>query len=318
MKFSIVIPTRRRPRHLSACLESLTALEYPRTDFEVIVVDDGGGIPAAIIEQARATINVRVVTQEHRGPATARNRGVAAATGACIAFTDDDCTVDRGWLRALERALEARPDAFVGGVTVVSGGGSVYDVASQNVLDFLYEYFESIPAPTTLRFFATNNVACRRDLLLSLGGFDETFPRAAAEDRDLCERWHEAGRPFHYEEQARVTHHLDSSLSRYVRQHLRYGQGANYLRSARRRRGHSAPRVEPLTFYVKLVAFPLRRGLTVRSLRLMMLAVLSQVAYGSGYYSERLLNLLWRRAPRPERDEESEPAAVPEAGRSTS
>lgn len=314
MRFSIVIPTRRRPRQLAACLESLAAIEYPRTDFEVIVVDDGGGVPAAVIERARATINVRLVTQEHLGPATARNRGVDAATGTWIAFTDDDCTVDRGWLRALEGALIESPDALVGGGTVVAGGSSAYDVASQNVLDFLYEYFGRSEAAPALQFFATNNVACRRELLLSLGGFDESFPRAAAEDRDLCERWREAGRPLLYQEGARVTHHLNSSLSRYVRQHLRYGQGASYLRLARRRRGHVSPKVEPLTFYIRLVTFPLRRGITLRAAGLMMLAILSQAAYVAGFYSERMLAIFGRRLKH--RSRNGDPVVVPEPGQS--
>lgn len=313
MKFTIVIPTRHRPRQLRACLESLSFLDYPRTDFEVVVVDDGGGMPAEIIESARRLINIRLITQPHLGPATARNAGVNAATGSYIAFTDDDCVVDRGWLRALEGGLEIHPDAIVGGATVTSGPvGTVYDLASQNVIDFLYEYYEQ--APTSLRFFATNNVACRRELLLSLGGFDESFPRAAAEDRDLCERWHEAGRPFHFEEGARVTHRLDSSLTRYVRQHLRYGQGASYLRNARERRGHSAPRREPLRFYVRLVTFPLRKGVSVSTLWLAALAALSQAAYVTGYVTERLFA-----SARPRRSPEGSTAGtvaspVPEAG----
>lgn len=311
MNFSVVIPTRRRPRQLSRCLDSIAALDYPRAEFEVVVVDDGGGLPADLIERARRAIAVRLVTQEHFGPATARNRGVAAAVGTWIAFTDDDCTVDRGWLRAFDRALHAHPDAIVGGGTISTGLGTPYDVASQNIVDFLYEYYASSPTP--LRFFATNNAACRRDLLLSLGGFDESFPRAAAEDRDLCERWNEAGRPFHFEPDAMVTHHLDSSLARFVRQHVRYGQGANYLWQARQRRGHTMPRSEPVTFYARLIGFPFRRGLSWSSLRLAALAFLSQVAYVAGFLTERALS-----ATRPQRaaadDSDALPGAVPEPG----
>lgn len=308
MKFSVVIPTRRRPQHLRACLESLAAVDYPRTDFEVIVVDDGGGVPADLIEHARQRLTLRLLTQEHQGPATARNFGVASARGTYVAFTDDDCTVDRNWLRAMEAALLDHPDAIVGGATLSSTGSSVYAVASQEIVDFLYEYYAE--APTKLRFFATNNVACRRDLLLSMGGFDESFPRAAAEDRDLCERWNDAGRPFHFENQAIATHHLESSLTHYVRQHLRYGQGATHLNRARQQRGHNGPKLEPLSFYFRLVTFSLRRGISLRAIGLAVLAFLSQVAYGLGYYSERLL-VAARRREAPVPDEATESAAEP-------
>ena len=43
--FSIVIPTYRRPHQLASCLRSLARLDYPRNDFEVVVVDDGGEGP---------------------------------------------------------------------------------------------------------------------------------------------------------------------------------------------------------------------------------------------------------------------------------
>lgn len=296
MRISVVIPTRRRPRQLRACLESLRAVDYPVANFEVIVVDDGGGLPAALIEAVRPWLDIRLLSQDHHGPATARNRGIAAARGDIVAFTDDDCTVDRGWLRALDEAIARHPDAIVGGATNSSIDSSIFAVASQDLVDFLYEYYAAVP--TSLRFFATNNVACRREAILSLGGFDESFPRAAAEDRDLCERWHEAGRPFHFEEGARVTHHLQSTLRRYVAQHLRYGQGAAHLNRARQRRGHRGPKLEPLSFYVRLVTHPVRRGLSPRTVALSILAFLSQAAYGAGYYTERLFVWL-RRRPTP-------------------
>ena len=215
-------------------------------------------------------------------------------------------------LAVLERALVEHPGAMVGGLTRNAAGSTVYAAASQNVVDFLYEYYAA--SPTSLRFFATNNAACRRDLLLALGGFDESFPRAAAEDRDFCERWHEAGRPLQFAAGAGVTHHLHSSLFSYVRQHLRYGQGATYLRQARQRRGHALPRVEPLGFYLQLVTFALRRGVSARALGLTALATLSQAAYVAGYLTERLRVRL-RLAP----SEPAKPAkpveAVPEPSR---
>jgi glycosyltransferase involved in cell wall biosynthesis len=287
MKFSIIIPTRHRPAALRACLRSIAALDYPRSEFEVLVVDDGGGVPRDVEQEFAPTINLRLVGQPHMGPATARNRGMQLARGEYLAFTDDDCLVAPGWLSALERALQAHPRALVGGATCNAPDSSIYAVASQNIIDFLYEYYAS--ARSLTRFFASNNLGVRRDLLLSVGGFDETFPRAAAEDRELCERWQEAEGLMHFAEDAQVTHVIPLSFARYVRQHWRYGQGADHLQRARQRRGHShhRPRIEPLRFYMGLVAFPLRRRADFRAVGLMLLAMLSQVIYGLAYYLER-------------------------------
>lgn len=56
--FSIIIPTYNRTPQLRNCLYSLTLLDYPRNCFEVIVINDGGGIKLkAIVDQFRDQIN---------------------------------------------------------------------------------------------------------------------------------------------------------------------------------------------------------------------------------------------------------------------
>jgi GT2 family glycosyltransferase len=305
MKFSVIVPTYRRPAALRDLLRSIGALDYPRDQFEVLVVDDGGGVPDQLVAEAAPGVTIKLLAQEHAGPATARNRGIAGAAGQYLAFTDDDCIVDPGWLKAYERALAAHPTSMIGGSTRNDDESSAYADASQCIVDFLYEYYGGVDHSN--RFFATNNLACRRDLLVAIGGFDESFPRAAAEDRDLCERWRAAGWTFQEAHDARVIHVLRLSASRYVRQHLRYGQGATYLHKARARRGVPRPRLEPLRFYWRLVTWPLRtaNGGGPRAAALMVLAAVSQAAYALGYYSERMRGV--RRAtveagPTPVRD----------------
>jgi GT2 family glycosyltransferase len=230
--FSIIVPTRNRPNELSACLDTLVALDYPRSSFEIIVVDDGGELPASIIDRAKQSVAVRLLKQPHRGPASARNLGAAAARHKYVAFTDDDCAADPGWLRALAAAFNEQPRAIIGGTTINAAQPSLFAVASQNVIDFLYDYQDATPDAS--RYFAANNVACSRDICGSIGGFDESFRRAAAEDRDLCERWSGAGLPLALARSAVVTHgSVHGSFTRYVAQHFRYGRGACGLRTAR-------------------------------------------------------------------------------------
>ncbi len=293
MKFTVVVPTRDRPEQLRTCLGSLAGLDFPREAFEVVVVDDGGGVPEVVLRDAERRIDVRVVAQSPAGPAVARNRGLAHARGEFIAFTDDDCQVDPQWLSVLARELDAAPEKMIGGSTRNAHWKSSYSVASQNVIDFLYEYYNT--PPEAARFFASNNLACRRDILLALGGFDGTFPIAAAEDRDLCERWLESGRPLLYVADAIVHHDHRLGFRTYVHQHFNYGGGANYLHRARARRGLDRPRLEPVTFYLQLVTFPLRSGASPRTVLFAILALLSQAAYGVGYYLERIRLRLMRR-----------------------
>src|SRR5689334_3533804 len=97
--FSIVIPTYNRPRQLAKCLESLCRLTYPRDRFDVIVVDDGSPTPLApVVEVFQSQLRIVVHRQSNGGPAAARNTGAARATGENLAFTDDDCAPESGWL----------------------------------------------------------------------------------------------------------------------------------------------------------------------------------------------------------------------------
>jgi len=101
---SVVIPARDAAATLARTLASLDAQDLDGR-FEVIVVDDGSKDATAAIAEAAPV--ARLVTQRAQGPAAARNRGVAAARGQRIAFTDADCFPAPGWLAAGCRALEA-------------------------------------------------------------------------------------------------------------------------------------------------------------------------------------------------------------------
>src|SRR4051794_20266715 len=114
--FSVIIPTYERPGLITACLRAFTQLDYPVGRFEVIVVDDGSAHSVdSVIEQFRGRLDVRVLTQENTGPAGARNFGAAQARGEFLAFTDDDCFPDAGWLRALASYFARTPDRLIGG-----------------------------------------------------------------------------------------------------------------------------------------------------------------------------------------------------------
>jgi O-antigen biosynthesis protein len=97
---SVVIPTRERPDELARCLASLERVDYPR--FEVIVVDNDPVTNATErMVRDRFADTVTYVREPLRGCSVARNRGIAAASGDIIAFTDDDVVVDPAWLAAI-------------------------------------------------------------------------------------------------------------------------------------------------------------------------------------------------------------------------
>jgi GT2 family glycosyltransferase len=284
--FSVVVPTYRRPEPLAACLRSLAALDYPRDHFEVIVVDDGGGAPPTSGSEAvPAALDVRVIAQPHAGPATARNTGAARARGDYLAFTDDDCMPEAGWLRALAARVVAGADQAIGGRTVNALADNSYASATQLLLDYLYEWQAEHGGAA---FFASNNLAVPAALFRTRGGFDTGFPLAAGEDREFCHRWARSGGRLVYAPDAVVRHRHHLTLAGFWRQHVNYGRGALRFHRLRTRAEGGRGAGTPLSFYLGLLAYPLGQSRGARRLTLTALLSLAQLATAAGYWRERL------------------------------
>jgi GT2 family glycosyltransferase len=282
--FTVVVPTHGRAASLSRCLAALAAQTLPTARWNAIVVDDGSREDVAqVVEPWRERMRLDLMRQRHLGPAAARNAGAEAATGRYLAFTDDDCAPAPAWLAALAAAYARSPGDMLGGSTVNAVHGNPYSDVSQAVVSYLYDYYNR---GGRVRFLTSNNMAVPADGFRALGGFCSGFRLAAAEDRDLCERWRTAGRGMTLVPDAIVHHHHVLSFRTFWRQHFHYGRGAHGFHRLRMERGSVPIRVEPLRFYLGLLRYPFsgRRPLTGAH-RAALMAV-TQVANAAGYFYE--------------------------------
>ncbi len=283
--FSVVVPTYNRPQPLQGCLKALSQIDYPSDCYQVIIVDDGSAQPLdAVVGPFRAELDVALLRQENAGPAAARNAGAKFARGQYIVFTDDDCMPASDWLEQFAIALEHHPDAMIGGHTVNALPQNLYSTASQALIDYIYEYYGSTDAGI---FFASNNIAMSRSHFLEIGGFDVSFPLAAAEDRELCDRWQQYGYPMRYAPKATIQHAHALSLKSFWRQHFGYGRGAFCFHKAKAQRTEKTIRVEPITFYTDLLTYPLKQEEVSVPLQVSSLFFLSQVATATGFFWEK-------------------------------
>ncbi|MGB6301298.1 MAG: glycosyltransferase [Rivularia sp. (in: cyanobacteria)] len=283
---SIVIPTYNRPERLADCLESIINLEYPGDRFEVIVVDDGSKMPLEkVIEPFKNRLKITLLKQQNQGPATARNTGAKQASGDFIAFTDDDCKPAPDWLSKLAARLVTAPNSMVGGKTLNALPNNLYSTTSQVLIDYLYNYYNLTSQKSN--FFASNNFALASDKFQALGGFDTNFPLAAGEDREFCDRWLQYGNEMVYAPEVQVYHAHKLTLSSYWRQHFFYGRGAFCFHQVRAKRAHREIKVEPISFYLNLLKYPLSQQTAQPKLLLSALLFVSQVAGVAGFFWER-------------------------------
>ena len=285
-RFSIVIPTYRRPHQLRECLRSVAALDYPRERFEVIVVDDGGDVSLGpVLAPFEAELDVVFIRQVNSGPAHARNAAADRARGDLLAFTDDDCRVERGWLRQLAGVLAADPHCLVGGRTV-NVAPPICSAVSQLILDVVYNHYNADPA--NARFVASNNLALSVRGFREIGGFDGSF--RCAEDRDLCDRWRHGGRRIVYHPAAGVRHCHALDIRSFCRQHFEYGRGAERFNRLRAARGSGSMLAE-MRFHRDVrnwVAYPLSRVPPRRMPSVAALLALWQASYLAGFLWETM------------------------------
>jgi len=283
---SVVVPAYGRPNALRDLLAALGSLEPPRGGFEVVVVDDGSPEPLEPAARAAAgALDLVVLRTPNRGPAAARNAGMKHARGELVAFTDDDCVPQRGWLAALAAAHERHPSALLGGANVTALCGNPWAEATQALEDAVYARANDDAQRAT--FFAGKNMAGPREALRRVGGFDERFRNS--EDRELCERWRREGMPLMHVPDAVVAHANPRSGRVFWRQHLGYGRGAYHFHRMNRRLGESGLRPDPAD-YASFVREPLRGRRRGGVPRLVVLALVigSQAASASGYWLEAL------------------------------
>lgn len=174
MQISVVVPTYHRHDLLRRCLAALAAQQFAGT-YEVIVADDAADVSTRrLVETEAATAGYRlryVPVEDTHGPAAARNVGWRAAAGEFIAFTDDDCLPQPGWLSAGVQALNGGADAAWGRLEMP--------------LPLRPTDYERDAAGLAGAVFVTANCFCRRNALETVGGFDERFTAAWREDSDL-------------------------------------------------------------------------------------------------------------------------------------
>jgi glycosyltransferase involved in cell wall biosynthesis len=171
---SVVIPARNGAATIAQCLEALLAQSYPRELTEILVVENGSTDETSMMA-GRYPVTL-LPAPDVKTSYAARNRGIAAARGDIVAFTDCDCIADREWLaRLLAPFADARVEAVA---------GTIGDAPAENLCEELSARVNPFARPVRggLKTLLTGNAALRRTTLLSLGLFDDSLPTAGDVD----------------------------------------------------------------------------------------------------------------------------------------
>ena len=192
MFISIVIPTYNRKPILEKCLKALEKQQLNDdiiSNYEIVLVDDGStdGTLEWLQENKKNFPHVCAFSQDHLGPAAARNLGVTKAKGDIIIFIDSDLVVTETFLQCHANAL-VKGEKKLGSDRLFTYGAVINTCNFDHPTSEPYKITDFSAA-----YFATGNVAIARKWLEKAGLFDTGFQLYGWEDLELGVRLKELG-----------------------------------------------------------------------------------------------------------------------------
>jgi mycofactocin system glycosyltransferase len=220
---TVIIPARDRTHELERCLASLGG------DVPVVVVDDGSCDPAAVLAVCARHGAAVVAEGENRGPAAARNAGLAASSSGLVAFLDSDCVVTAGWLEGLVGHFRDPAVAAVAPRVRAAPGTTLLEryARARGPLDLGPREARVRPGGR-VPYVPTAALVVRRAALDQVRCAGQPFDASLryGEDVDLVWRLHDAGWSVRYDPRTVVEHSEPGRwFSWWVRKH-RYGTSA--------------------------------------------------------------------------------------------
>jgi glycosyltransferase involved in cell wall biosynthesis len=218
---SVIIPVWNGAKTIASCLEAVAGQTIGLEKMEVIVVDNGSTDQTS--EIVAAFPDVVLLTELRPGSYRARNTGLAAATGALVAFTDADCIPIPGWLEAGLEAIGKNPQIGIaaGRVELVAMDSDAASGAA-----FLFERFFAFrqEASAANGRSVTANWMSPRQVIDQFGGFDATLMSGG--DWKLSGQISAAGYVVAYVPDMCVRHPTRSSLRELAAKRRRVAGGA--------------------------------------------------------------------------------------------
>src|SRR3954451_16659399 len=209
---------------VTVVVPALNSLPDTLEHFDRVIVVDDGSRPPLPTDDRHATVRMDM----NRGPAAARNAGLAEVDTALVAFVDTDVEAAEDWLQPLLAYFDDPRVALVAPrVRSTPGASHLATYESVRSPIDLGDQPARVAAGTRASYVPAAALVIRTEALRAIGGFDETL--RVGEDVDAVWRLIDAGYRCRYEPSVVVHHRPRSTLSAWIRQRVHYGRSAAAL-----------------------------------------------------------------------------------------
>lgn len=175
---SVVVAAYNEEEYLPKCLEAIVNQNFPKEDYELVVVDNNSTDKTAEIAKS---YGARVVKEEKQGNTFAISRGMKSAEGKLIALTDSDTRVSADWLSVINEIFQNEKVVAATGTAFMDTGSKVFNWLAGDVYEAFVKFNFLLGKPHTTGF----NLIVRRSALEQVGGVDEKFTMSSDVDLGL-------------------------------------------------------------------------------------------------------------------------------------
>ena len=221
---SVVIPAHNEASSLADAVETVLDQDYPgEFDVTVAVAPSRDGTEHVAAWLASSHDRVRVVANPRGLTAAGLNQAVATSTGEVVVRVDGHARLSPGYIRRAVELLQETGADNVGGIQEAVGATPFEQAVAAAMTsrfgtgDAKFHYGGK-PGPTDTVYLGV----FRRDVLVRLGGFDESLIRN--QDYELNWRIRDAGGVVYFHPDLRVQYRPRGSLRALSRQYFQYGR----------------------------------------------------------------------------------------------
>ncbi len=226
MRYSIIVAVYNRLGEVKELLASAEQLDFDRTAFEFLFVDDGSndGFKEFVEAYHSPTgLNIRAVFQANKGPGAARNHGMAVSEAEYFIFVDSDCFFPANWLREVDRHIRRQQcDAFGGRDEGHESFPPLLKAINYSMTSFLGTGGTRGNAKSIAKFYPRSfNMGISRKVYETIGGMDESLRHG--QDMDYSARIYDVGFKVCRISSAYVYHKRRTSIPKFFRQIFNWG-----------------------------------------------------------------------------------------------
>jgi glycosyltransferase involved in cell wall biosynthesis len=175
---SVVVAAFNEEKNLPSCLESVLSQDFPRDEYEILVVDNNS--KDKTVEIAKK-YGARVVTEERQGNTYAISKGMSSAKGEIIATLDADTIAGKNWLSLIKKTFEDERVVGATGNADIKSGNKIMDWLSPILYGAFLRFNFLIGKPHLTGF----NLVVRKKAYDEVGGIDEKFTMSPDVDLGL-------------------------------------------------------------------------------------------------------------------------------------